>query len=312
MTFIPLSVPYEVRSFFSILNFVACGILIIIRVYHQRKYKMKVSKLTVTGLSCLLVSLIYCLTSANTQMDWYFGNILRWCELSMKLAAGMYALYRFLLYIFVVFRLEVVNQANFVSSRIIDTGKAVIVITGIFMVTSTIVYTKGVTEQDFICVFEFDETVLVILFLIDSSVCVAATWMFIKPISEILKHIESNSFRHMLRKTKMWSLVCFLSTLLAMLTVAVFDGVVWIFAFDCSITSFSLVMMMSPMSEKEHRIMKIETTSVPKEEQSLDTPTSDVIRLCGNNVLLNEQIEAILSEDCMDSLDSDDRLSLTI
>jgi len=306
MTFIPLSVPYWARSIFSILNFVACGVLIIIRVHHERKYKIQHSKLTVTGLSCLLVSLIYCLTSANTQMEWFFGDTILWCELSMKLAAGTYALYRFLIYIFVIFRLEVVNQANFVSSRIIETGKAVIVIIGIFMVVSTVVYTKGVTDQYFNCLFEFDESVLVILFLIDTSVCVAATWMFIKPITEILKHIESNSFRYILHKTKMWSLVSFISTMLGMLTVAVFDGAVGVFAFDCSITSFSLVMMMSPMSEKRHRIMEIETTSVPKEKpkekQSLDPPTSDANQHRRSD-LLNEQINEILSGDCMDTDD---------
>jgi len=307
MTFISLSVPYEVRSFFSILNFVACGVLIIIRVYHQRKYKIQDRKLTATGLSCLLVSLIYCLTSANTQMEWYFGNI-RWCALSMKLAAATYALYRFLLYLFVIFRLEVVNQADIVSSRIIDAGKAVIVITGIFMVVSTIVYTKGVTEQDLSCLFEFDNSVLVILFLIDTSVCVAGTWMFIKPISQILRHIESKSFQFMLRKTKMWSLVCFISTLVAMLTVAVFDGAVGVFAFDCSITSFSLVMMMSPMSEKQHIIIKIETLSVPS-LRSLEPPTSSAAQLSRSDVLLNEQVEAVLGGNCMNT---DDPLSLTI
>jgi len=305
MTRTSLSVPYELRSFFVILNFVACGVLIIVRVYHLRNAEIEERKITVTCLSCQLVALIYCLTTANTQMEWFFGNV-RWCDLSRKMAATTYALWRVLLYLFIIFRLEVVNQGNFVNSRIIDTCKFVIGVAGIFMVASTIVYAKGITDQHFNCLFEIEDSIIIVMFMIDASVCVGGTWMFIRPLAQITRDIENLKIQYILRKTKIWSIVCFISTMVATLTVAAFDGAVGVFAFDCSITSFSLVMMMAPMSERRKTILKVQMEIAAQEKVSSNPKLSSDTNLRPSDILLNEQIDAVLR----DSMTANDRDSV--
>jgi len=294
-------VPYELRVFFVVINFVACGILIIIRIHHQRSQEIEQRKVTLTCLSCLLVALIYCLTTANTQMEWYFGDV-RWCSLSRKMAAANYALWRILLYLFIIFRLEVIIQSNFVSSRVINAGKAAIMVAGIFMVVSTIVYTKGITDEHSNCLFEIDNRIIMVLFLIDASVCIGGTWMFIHPLAEITRQIENIRIQYILRKTTIWSIVCFLSTFLSMITVAAFDGAVVVFAFDCSITSFSLVLMMAPMSERRKTIIKVQM----EERSSAPPPPVSANTLRPSDILLNEQIDAVLGDNSVSADDRDD------
>jgi len=303
MTRTSIYVPYELRASFVILNFIACGVLVIIRVYHQRNMEIEQQKVTLTGFSCLLVALIYCLVTANTQMEWYFGDV-RWCSLSRKMSAATYAVWRILLYLFIIFRLELVIHSKFLSSRILNTVKAAIVAVGIFMVVSTIVWTKGITDEHLNCLFEIDDSVIFVLFMVDASVCMGGTWMFIRPLTQITRQVESLKMKYILRRTKIWSIVCFISTLVSMLTVAAFDGAVGVFAFDCSITSFSLVMMMAPISERRKTIIQIQMAVVNEKRSSEPSHSADS-ELRPSDIL-NEQIDAALRADSMTGDDRDD------
>jgi len=307
MTLISLSVPYELRSFLVILNFLACAVLIIIRVHHLRNAEIESRKITTTCLSCQFLALIYCLTAANIQMEWYYDNI-RWCSLSMKIGAATYALWRVLLYLFIIFRFEIVNQVNIVSPRIINIGKVVIVVAGIFMVVSLIVYAKGITDQHFNCLFEINNSIIIVLFMIDTSICVVGTWMFIRPLAQMTRDFGNIKIQFFLRRTKIWSIVCFVSTLVAALTVGVFNGAEGVFAFDCSVTSFSLVMMMSPMSERMKTMYKAQTEMVKERPSANPQIFSDpqlysYTDLGKSDLLLNDHIEAILRGDSMSADD---------
>jgi len=283
MTRTSISVPYKLRAFFVILNFVVCGVLIIIRVYHQRHVEIEQRKVTLMGFSSLLVALIYCLITANTQVEWYFGDV-RWCSLSRKMAAATYALWRFLLYLFIIFRLELLIQTQLLSSRILNTVKAAIVVAGILMVVSMIVWARGFTDEHLNCLFEIDNSVILVLFMIDASICIGGTFMFIRPLTQMTRQIESLKMQYILRKTKIWSIVCFISTLVAMLTVAAFDGAEGVFAFDCSITSFSLVIMMAPIIQKRKISMKIQM-AVIQEKRSFEPSHSSDSNLRPSDIL---------------------------
>jgi len=216
----------------------------------------------------MVAGLVCCCALVNTQVEWYFGD-LRYCDLSMKLPAGMYTLHRILLYIFVILRLEVVNQTNFVASRIISLAKVFIGAAGIFLVVASVVYSRGVDDGVYSCAYEVNFGIVVIAFAFDTLICVAATWMFIQPLRNTLRSLESVSLTYMLRKTKIWSIVCFVSTMLTMITLASIDGAGWMAGFDCSVTSFALLMMMSPVkdsvstwSSKKASVEAVEITSV--------------------------------------------------
>jgi len=325
MGFISVHISRFVHTLFAIVNFIACsifGIFAAIQIYQQREQRNKVSKLSAIGLSCILVATLSCLVLLNTQTDWYFGDE-RYCDLSTKLAAGTYNLYRAFLYMFIVLRMEVVNQANFIKPRIIDAGKVVIGGMGTFMVVATIVLSKGVSDQYHICDYEINWTAAVIMFVCDVLICVGGTWMFTRPIMQSLQSLECDRLSLMLNKTKFWSIICLLSTLISMLAVIVVDGAAGVVGFDCSITSFSLLMIMKPVRpkvasqsssniEKKPRVdVGVELINVGQENPSSGLQTSDPSGLPAipesvnrqGTTFLNREIDSVLNQDTLTEIE---------
>jgi len=276
----------EVHTLFAIFNFVACAVLVIIRVYHWKKQKIVEFKLSATGLSSMLLALLCCLGLVNSQSEWYFGDV-RWCELSLKVNSGTYSMNRVLLYIFIILRVEVINQSNFISSRFIKAGKAVMGIIGTLTVVIATVFTNGVPDEHFGCGFEMDSAIILPLGIIDFSICAGGTWMFVHPLRLSLKNIECENLRDMIERTTIWSIVSLMSTLVGLLTVTIIDGAGGVVGFDCSITSFSLLMMMSPGSRKvvpksqskpEQKVRRVEIQYVNKRPSSGHDPLNKIDR----------------------------------
>jgi len=295
---ISILVSTEVHSFFAILNFVACAVLIILRVNHWKKQNTQIPQITVTGFLCMAVALLECSAMVNTQIEWYFGDD-RWCELSMKLNTATYSLHRVLLYIFIIFRLEIINQSNLVRSRIIHLGKAVIGVTGTLMVITSTIFTNGVADQYFSCNFQMSNVVLATMFVIDMTICVGGTWMFIRPLRRTLKNIESESLRDIVKATMIWSTVSLISTVITMLTIACIDGGAGVVSFDCTITSFCLLMMMSPAVRRRLvRRNKVTRQKVSLEVEEIKcvvqkTPSSEHNP---SNEILDKYFQEVLNE----------------
>jgi len=242
-------VALDVQISLAILNFLACTCFVIIRVYHHRKYSPEKPKLSGLGISCMTAGVLHCLMLINNNIEWYFGNVDRYCDLSMKLSALTYALTRALLYTFIIFRLEVVNQANFLKDWIIDTTKVVIGLFGIFIVVCSIAFTSGAEDEYWSCAFFVKEDVIIVLFLIDSFICTVGTYTFIRPFTKSLISLENKALRYMLKKTLCWSAVCLVSTMIGLLTLALVEGAGGVSGFDCTVTSFALLMMMYPVKD---------------------------------------------------------------
>jgi len=249
-----ISVPYEVNYFFTAFTLAACAVLIVVRVYHHRNQKIEHTKLSLTGLSCMVLALLYCSTVLNLRSNWNFGD-LRWCDLGQILAATIYCLHRFVLYMFIIFRVDVVNQANLIRPRLIFAAKAVIGMAGIFRLACVIIFSRGFVDEHSGCWYDFTNWnigLLAFLLLIDIVICVAGTWMLIYSLKQTMGIIEDRRLRNWLRKTKVWSIVCLVSTLLLSLVAVIVDGVVGVsFLFDCTINSLGLVMMMFTKSHKK-------------------------------------------------------------
>jgi len=300
MTYTSVILPDSVKTFCAVLNVVACGVFVIIRIYHQKKDKIQNPKLSLTGLLSIFSAFLYCLTALNLDSKWYFGDIRR-CTLSIKMLPAGYSAHRFLLYIFIILRVEVVNQTKFVSPRILSLGKAVVGVFGIVATVLNIIFTEGVPDEHSQCSFFHSEnSVLVAIFVVDAIICVTGTWLFAVPIKDVLSEFESSHLRHMLRWTKIWSIVCLVSTLVALLIVVFIDGVGGVISFDCSITSFALVMMMSPKSNRLQSessvIMEIkgnvELEKSPHKPSQSPHKSPNIKR--GATEKLNEQIDALL------------------
>jgi len=313
MVKLSIHVPFEVKYFFVVFNLAACAFLVILRVYHQRKQKIEKPKLIFTGLSSMVLALLCCSTSFNIASHWYFGDI-RWCDLSIKLTTTTYALHRVTLYIFIILRVEVLNQGNVVSPRLIYAGKAVIGVTGIYMVIASIAFTRGVADEHSSCSFDvIYDGILVLLWVTDTSICVAGTWMFIHPIEQTFGNIGNRTVGKMLRKTKIWSIVSLVSTLVAMLTVGVIDGAAGVIGFDCSITSLSLVMMMvserrelpskssSLLSMEGSVELRVKTSVAQEKPPSVHAPSSGLKLRLSEAILLDKVMKGFISDDSNDS-----------
>jgi len=238
-----------VRVFFALLNSFACVVLLIIRIYHQKKQKREVLKLSVASFSCIFVALVCCLGVANTTSDWIFGDF-RWCGLSLRFSLAAYTLHRVLLYMFIILRLEVINKSKLMDPRLIKAAKIVIGIIGISMVVVTTLSIHGTTHSNNICTLIMRNDILITFFAFDALICCGGTWMFMRPLRKTLRQIERGSVRYILEKTRTWSLVSLVATIITLLTIVVTDGAGGVITFDCSITSFSLVMMMAPLRRK--------------------------------------------------------------
>jgi len=237
----------EVKVFFATLNLVLCAIFSSIRIYQQRM-QSELQKLSATGLCCMLAALLQCACVLNTETWWYFGNVERYCDLSLKLATFIYAVYRTLLYMFIILRIEIVNQWKSIKKRTIRIGKVVVVIFGIFIMSCSLIFAHGVEDLDLHegCTYEIEVSIITVSLLADLMICILGTWMFIRPLRATLSAIEDENLRHMLRWTAIWSTVSLFSTMIAFLITVAIDSAAGFIGFDCSITSFSLLMMLYP------------------------------------------------------------------
>jgi len=298
-----IDLPNEARTVIALFNVVACAVSISVRIYHQKKQKTEVPKISAMGLSCIFVAFLCSCSFMNFASNFFFGDD-SWCALSLKLNTGTYSLHRVLLYLFIIFRLEVLNQSNVISSRIIRAVKNLIGMFGISMVVVTILSTHGIWDPQLGCKFEMNLAILISLFLIDATICFGGTWMFVRPLRLIVRNIERESVRHMLKRTTTWSLVSLISTLVAMLALVLTTGFGGIVGVDCSVTSFSLVMMMSPVKRqlrpKKHRdtrqkaSVEVElVTSIVQEKPFGNEPSSEVLDKHFQKVLNKNRIQEV-------------------
>ena len=123
--------------------------------------------------------------------------------------------------------------------------------------------------------------------------------MFILPLKKTLIAIENESLQKTVRKTIIWSIVCLVSTMITLLTLAMVDGAGSLVGFDCTITSFSLLVMMSPVKRKidiETSIQSSEKVKVELEITFLTQPPKTKNNLRASEVILNKEINEYLNE----------------
>lgn len=295
----------EVKIFLATLNLVLCAIFSSTRIYQQRIRKSDLPKLSATGLCCMLAALVQCACVLNTESWWYFGDIERYCDLSIKLATFIYSVYRTLLYVFIILRIEIVNQYKAIKKRTISIGKVVVGVFGIFIMLCSLIFPHGVEDPELVegCTFEVNVPIISASVLADLLICILGTWMFIRPLRKTLSSIEDENLRTMLNWTAIWSTVSLVSTVIAFLIAVALDGAAGFVGFDCSITSFSLLMMLYPegnffrrettceieMSDQQGEKAEVELTHVD-EESSKESEA----RL--SDVRMNTEIREVLDE----------------
>jgi len=310
---VSVSLSFEAKNYLAAFNLAVCTILLIAQVYYLRNHKIKQPKIIATGLSVMVLAFLYCITLVSLQSEWIFGDI-KWCNPVMKLSSIFYALLRIVLYIFIILRVEVVNQSNSISPRLILVCKAVIGVLGFVMVAFSIIFPIGVADEYSICSFDVTvDRILVPVFASDTFICIGGTWMFLRPIKKTLVYMDDPELRNTLRTTTIWSIVCLVSTLLATFFFAIVGGFQGVLGFDCNITSLGMLMMLpkgrkipSKTSGDSSQVgtVAFAKTRVAEDKQfSGHIPFSDPRTRTTSSIRLEKMTKSFLSEDPDDSKD---------
>lgn len=229
----------------------------------------------------MLTALLQCTFVLNTESRWYFDNEERWCDWSMKFVSFIYALHRVLLYVFIILRIEIVNQYHTINERTINIGKVVVGLNGCFILISTLIFPHGVEDPDLDegCTYEVDNGPFIASVISDLFICFGGSWLFVRPLRATLSSIEDEDLANMLRWTTIWAFISLSSTVVVFIAVGAFDGIAGFVGFDCSITSFSLLMMLNPAGDVG--LMSVDNRNSSEEDREKTTTRHSKIELTG-------------------------------
>jgi len=264
-----------VHVVFGILNLLACVVFLAIRLYQIRNCA-RPNLMSFTGLGCMVAAVLQCVALVNSQTEWYFGSVGSYCDMSMKLCSMFYTLLRVLLYGFVVLRLGVV-----LKSRLMNIGKLVVAVLGTFQVLVSLVFPHGSKVDDSSCAFDMDSTFLIVTASVDMMICFGATWLFLRPLKQALVSTEDEIIRQMFIKARLWSAISIITTVITVLTVTLVDGAAGVVGFDCSITSYCLLKMLTPVradtkNENKVKMQVVKMTKLPDSGHSSGIRPSEV------------------------------------
>jgi len=245
----PISVnfPIQIDIGCAIFNAVMTGGSLILRLRHHYKYPSKLKWMSAMGFASILVGCLVCWGLINAATLWVYGNIHRWCDLNVKVTCSLYVLHRSCLYAFVVLRIEVVNRKEMISEWTIRAGKWVVSVLCISLFVVAVVCPYGVEDENWVCTFEMNYTVLVVGFLFNLLICLGSSWLFIRPLWQILEKTNDVALQKTVRKEFIFLGTSIFFTVITILTIAMVDGGSGILGFDCAVSSFCLVMLMSPV-----------------------------------------------------------------
>jgi len=160
-------------------------------------------------------------------------------------------MHRFCIYAFIVFRVELVSRKDVISGWKFRAGKCAVLLFCSCLLVFAIVFPYGVEDENWACNLEMDWIIIYICFAFDMILLFGASWLFIRPLWNILKTSDDDTaLRITVRKELVWLGLSVLVKLLTFLTLGLVDGSGGVIGFDCSISSFCLVMVMTPIKQR--------------------------------------------------------------
>jgi len=247
MSPITVRLPIQVDIGCAIFNAVMTGGSLLLRLHHQYKYPSKLKWMSAMGFASILFGCLVCWGLINATTLWVYGNIHRWCDLNVKVNCSLYVLHRSCLYAFVVLRIQVVNRKEMISARTIRAGKWVVSVlcASLFIVAAVCPY--GVEDENWVCTFEMNYTVLVVGFIFNLLICLGSSWLFTRPLWQILEKTNDVALQKTVKKEFIYLGTSILFNIITILTIALVNGGGGILGFDCAVSSFCLAMLMAPV-----------------------------------------------------------------
>jgi len=248
MPLVTIIIPHEVLVVAAIFNTIVCTSCLIVRLYQHFYYKIQLNKLLLLGFCSIVFSTLTTLGLLVFEAKKYTYSELLWCTWNLKVNALFYAIHRAFLYGFVVWRIGLLHQNCHKCS--IRLSKWAIAIYGAFLVFGVFVYTSGTHDKDWACILHENETIMIVAFSMDITLCSFSTWIFLRPLWSILKEYEDRNIRRIAKKEAICVGISLLSTLLVILGIVLIEGSPsFAIGLDSSITTICLLVLLSPVVE---------------------------------------------------------------
>jgi len=224
------------------------------QIRHCAKSDGKYSVLKFSGLGIILFGILICIMIIYGNSGfWYGGDMrIRQCDIGMKWSMVLYSSQRFSVYMFLIYRVNLVNVLSS-SARFIILVKRLLMIFYICTVVSALIFTKGnlVDGEVNSCRGKFRPEIQFVAAVMDLVICFIALKWFLRPLKQITQQLEigctgSKDVLQFLEKMRIYGYIMIISSFLAMFLSAIFGGLSLVIAVDAGITSFALVSIYEP------------------------------------------------------------------
>jgi len=216
------------------------------QIRHVGKKEAKFNILTISSVSIIVFGLLTCFSviSSNAKSMDQLSDPQRLCDLGMKMAFIAYCGMRFSVYVFLVWRIDVVHVIPS-STRLVRLVKWMVVIcypTGI-MIALHFAQGNLVEGEVTACRGKFNPLSIFFGALMDFIICFVALIFFLQPLKRASEKAGEDRLGQLSKKMRFYGAVMILSTVLSLCLAAVVGGLSLIYALDAGITSAALVLL---------------------------------------------------------------------
>jgi len=169
------------------------------------------------------------------------------CEILFRLSVFFYSIHRVFFYAFVIWRIDVVNKNGEISRLTMCLIRYIFYIGGLFVAFALCLVTEE-EEENKLCKIRVQRIVLLPASMFDIFIFMVSSWLFVHRILNSLKRVECEQMKKTVVKEVVSVITSLLSTILALVAVSIFDGVVNIaVGLDSTITTCCLLAIATPV-----------------------------------------------------------------
>jgi len=260
---LPLRPSREIDLAAAVFFLFTTAVCLITRLYTLRKISIQSTKLIYMEQCSIICAVILNCTILNFALMRYSLISLSSCEISFRLSVILHILNRSFFYAFIVWRIDLVNTMGNISRCMINSIKWSVLVNALFLLSGPLFMTEA-TDEIRLCPIRIDQIVMILGSIFDFIICLLSSWLFIRPLYNIVKTTKNITMRNTMVKEIYCVATSLLATVLALLAVSFFDGILHIAGgFDSTVTTCCLVAIATPINSKDAKARSISRSCCP-------------------------------------------------
>jgi len=245
---LPLHPSREVDLIVAVFFLFTAGVCLIARLCSLRKISFESTKLIYMEQCSIICAVLLNCAILNFALMRYSLVALSWCEISFRLSVIFHVMNRSFFYAFIVWRIDLVNTMRNVSRYMIIAIKWSVVVNALFLLSGPCFMTEE-TDEIRLCPIKIDKIIMIFGSIFDFIICLLSSWLFIRPLWKIVRTTKNSTMRYTMVKEIYCVATSLFATVLALLAVHFFDGILHIAGgFDSTVTTCCLVVIATPMN----------------------------------------------------------------